>query len=170
MILRIKKPRNASSSAMGTVTTAPTVRNTSHRIRPAVGSDASPAAIGLWVGTPENRSRPSQSANTAMPASAENQPKRQSSSAYFDRKYQSVIPAASTRSGYSHSKPAEAAVEIIPAAMRTTKGIKYAAVGFVMLDSVGCSRAATALHHEKRRERTEKPNATQVKAIQPAWE
>src|SRR5579872_6719931 len=97
---------------------------------------------------------------TAKPASDDNQPNRQFSSEYVDRKHQSVIATATTRSGYNHSKPLEAAVETMPAAIRTTKGIKYGVAGLCVAVWTGVSVRGSALNQARRREKTAKLNAT----------
>src|ERR1039458_6534953 len=98
----MRNPRNASSSAIGTVITAATVRNPSHAMRAGEDNEAKPAAMALGGLVPVMRSNPNQIPNTAQPAITENPPNRQSSSKYFDRKNQRTAATATKESTEGH--------------------------------------------------------------------
>src|SRR5260370_36092408 len=71
---RSRNPRNASSSAIGTVTTAPNILSTTHVIRMAVGAFANAAGIwGLACAAGINRPRAGQRMNARTPAIGANQ-------------------------------------------------------------------------------------------------
>src|ERR1700693_3297754 len=91
---RNRKPRNTSPSAIGTVTTAPTVRNASHAIRAGAGADASAGPMALLPWVPRTRSRPIQITNTILPVSGAAQPNFHSSAAYLCRKTHKAAAAA----------------------------------------------------------------------------
>src|SRR5271166_6599526 len=96
---RLRKPRNASSSAIGTVVTAAATRTTSHAMRAEAGKAARPAAIPPASCVPLNRSSKIHMAKTRQPIAGASQPNLQSSSLYSRRKYHSAAAAATNRSG-----------------------------------------------------------------------
>jgi len=70
---RMRKPRNASSSAMGTVSTAAKTRNAIQVARIAGVVPAKASGMVSWVLVFRNASMPSQIANASMPTAGPNQ-------------------------------------------------------------------------------------------------
>src|SRR5262249_32811260 len=100
---RKRYPRKASSSAIGTVATAPKVLNVIQKTRIAADPPASAAGIASDASLPAIQSPAIQIANTRAPVAGAIQPKLQSIE-YLRRKNRMAPPATTTRNGYIHSK------------------------------------------------------------------
>src|SRR5712671_4517135 len=113
----------------------------------------------------------------AMPIVGASQPARQFNSLYLFRKIHSGAAAATSLSGYNHSKPPEAAVAIIPAIRIARNGMRYTNVAFSAdngCDSRACSWVLVAggleANHFTCPMVTQNPTATALKRIHPACE
>src|SRR2546423_1434432 len=129
-IRRKRYPRNASSSANGTVVMLARTRNAIHKIRAEDEASAKAIGIAALAACVGKRSSAIQSKKMSTPATGASHPQCQSSFAYCLRKIQSVAAAAKNLRGYSHSNPEEAALASMPAASTARNGKRYAAVGF----------------------------------------
>src|SRR5712691_2472648 len=109
----------------------------------------------------------------AMPIMGASQPARQFNSLYLFRKIHSGAAAATSLSGYNHSKPPEAAVAIIPAIRIARNGMRYTNVAFSAdngFDSRACCSWVLAPrgleeNHCTCPMVTQKPTATALKRI-----
>src|ERR1700733_4196125 len=108
---RARYPRNASSSAIGTVSAAAPTRNAIHVRRAITERPASAVPNGLAKGAFTQRAGVIHTRKIAAPVNGANQPKRQFSFRNSARKNQRPTAAAIKRNGYSHSKYPEAALE-----------------------------------------------------------